>query len=119
MTRAARVLFWLTLLGVAFVTLAPIEYRPATGLPAQVERFGAFLLVTGPLMIAYPRHRLAGVCALVIAAGVLEILQDIVPGRHGRLHDFEAKAAGVLAGAITGLVAGALIRRVARLRDGT
>ena len=112
MRKAARLLFWVSLLAVAFVTLAPIEFRPVTGFPPQVERFGAFLVIAVPLMIGYPRYRLLGLCGLVLAAGMLEVGQNLVPGRHGRLHDFEAKAAGVLAGALVGLIGEALIRRV-------
>ena len=114
----ARLLSWTMLLAVAFVTLAPIEFRPETGLPPQAERFGAFLLVAISLRIAYPRHRLLGICALVIVAGMLEALQDLVPGRHGRLHDFEAKAVGVLVGAIAGFGLEALVRPVGPLHDG-
>ena len=55
------------------------------------------------MMIGYPKHRWLGFWALVIAAGALEFLQNVVPGRHGRWHDFDAKAAGVMAGALLGL----------------
>lgn len=105
MRTAGRLLFWLGLLALAFVTLAPIEFRPTTELPPQVERFGAFLAVSVPLMIGYPRHRLLGLCALLIAAGALEVFQNFVPGRHGRWPDFEAKAAGAIAGAVVTLAA--------------
>ncbi len=118
MRTAARLLFWLSLLAIGFVTLAPIEFRPITELPPQIERFGAFLAITVPLMIGYPRYRLLGLGALVIAAGMLEVFQNWVPGRHGRLHDFEAKAAGVLAGAVLGLMGEALVRLKPRNRHG-
>ena len=98
-----RILFWLGLLAIAFVTLAPIDDRPVTMLPAQVERFGAFLVISTLLALGYPRHRIAWLVGLVVVAGLLEGLQEFVPGRHGRLHDFEAKALGVVVGAILGL----------------
>ncbi len=107
-------MFWFGLLAVAAVTLAPIEFRPVTGLPPQIERFGAFLAITVPMMIGYPKHRWLGFWALVIAAGALEFLQNVVPGRHGRWHDFDAKAAGVMAGALLGLACEALRWRARR-----
>lgn len=108
----------MSLLAVAFATLAPIEYRPVTEFPPQAERFGAFLIVTISLVVGYPSYRLLGICGLVVAAAALEDLQTVFPGRHGRFFDFEAKAAGVLAGALVGMMGEALIRPKPRDRDG-
>ena len=104
MRTAIRVLFWLGFLAVAFVTLAPIDYRPVTMLPAQVERFATFLIISALLALGYPRHRMVWLLGLIAVAGLLEVLQNMVPGRHGRLHDFEAKAIGVVVGAAVGLL---------------
>ena len=104
MRTLIRGLFWLALLAVIFATLAPIDYRPVTIFPAQAERFGAFLAISILLVFAYPRQRFAWVIGLVAVAGLLEVLQNVVPGRHGRLLDFEAKAVGAMAGAIIGVV---------------
>ena len=109
--RLLRILFWLGLLGIAVATLGPIDLRPESGLPPQVERFGAYLLISLLWTLAYPRQRWAGVVVLVGVAGVLELLQELVPGRHGRLHDAEAKAAGVMAGAAVAMALAALGRR--------
>jgi VanZ family protein len=98
MRTIARALFWLTLCAVAFVTLAPLEFRPISGLPPQVERFGSYLATSLLFAVGYPRHRGLGFCALLLVAGLLEVLQELVPGRDARLIDFGAKAAGALAG---------------------
>ncbi len=103
MRRLAGVLFWLGLLGIGAATLGPIDFRPESGLPPQVERFGAFLAVSLLFTLAYPRRRVGGWLVLLLVAGLLEILQNDVPGRHGRVPDFEAKALGVLFGAAAGV----------------
>ncbi len=104
MRTVARWAFWACLLFVVVATLGPIGLRPETGLPPPVERWGGFLLIGLPLTIGYPRYRLAGLLALVLAAGGLEALQNEVPGRHGRWADFDAKTLGLLCGAALGLV---------------
>ncbi len=102
MRGIARILFWLLFLVILVATLGPLGLRPESGLPPQVERCGAFLLASFLLMLAHPRHRYAWLVGLALAAGLLEALQTLIPGRDGRLVDFEAKAAGVAAGAIIG-----------------
>ena len=102
--RSARVLFWLTLAYVAFVTLSDIAYRPETPFGPNKERFAAFALVSALLMLGYPRHRLMWLLGLVAVAGLLEAGQELVPGRHGRVHDFEVKALGAFAGAAAAVV---------------
>jgi hypothetical protein len=98
MQTIARVCFWAVSSAVAFATLSPAGLRPLTGLPPQLERFGAFLIAGGLLSAAYPRCRIYGGAALVGAAAVLEAMQGLVPGRDARPIDFGAKAAGALAG---------------------
>ena len=113
--RAARVLFWLTLAYVAFVTLSPIDLRPETALGPNKERFLAFAVVSVFLTLGYPRHRLAWIVGLAAMAGLLEASQNLVDGRHGRWHDAEVKVGGVAAGAVLALalerVAGVKRRR--------
>ena len=101
----ARVLFWLVMLYIAFVTLSPIQLRPETGLPAHVERFVAFATVGVLLMMAYPQHRLRWFWTLIVLAGLLEAGQHLVAGRHGRIIDFDVKAAGAVAGCCAVLAA--------------
>ena len=97
---AARVLFWLTLDSVCFVTLSPVAFRPETGFGPDKERCAAFVVVSALPMLGYPRHRLAWFLGLVALAGLLEASQNLVGGRHGRWHDVEVKAAGAAAGAV-------------------
>ena len=101
---AARLLFWLTLAYVAFVTLSPIGDRPVTPFGPQAERFSAFLVVSALLMVGYPTHRLRCFWALAAVAALLEAGQNLVGGRHGRVIDFDVKVCGAAAGAAAALV---------------
>ena len=104
MRMALRLMFWLTLGFIAFVTLSPIGDRPVTPFGANEERFAAFFAVSLLLMMAYPARRLTWFVLLVVGAGLLEASQNIVPGRHGRLHDFEFKTLGILCGGALGVL---------------
>ena len=102
---AARLAFWLALGAVAFVTLSPIADRPVTPFGPDVERFAAFAVLSGLLVLAYPAHRLRWFWTLVGLAALLEASQNLVGGRHGRLGDFDVKALGATMGALMALAA--------------
>jgi hypothetical protein len=90
---------WLLVLAIAVFTLAPIALRPVTGAPVSLERFAAFAAIGAAFCLGYPKHRLSIVVLLVGIVGFLEIAQNIVPGRHGRLPDSFVKTSGALLGA--------------------
>jgi hypothetical protein len=92
--RLLRVIAWALLLGIVFSTLSPIWLRPESGLPANDERFAAFLLLSFAFTLAYP-HRLLRVLFIVaVAATALEALQWLIPTRDARLHDLIVKLVG-------------------------
>lgn len=108
-----RILAWLLLLGLIFVTLSPINLRPISPLPTQLERAIALAVVGAAFALAYPR-RLLLVAALVLGATVLlEVLQLMAPSRHGRVIDVAVK----LVGAGAGIVIGWLVNRARSLRN--
>lgn len=108
---------WLLLAVVAFVTLAPIGWRPETGLSAQIERFAAFALIGLAFSVVYPR-RLWLVAFIVLGAAVaFEVTQFLVHGRHPGLRDVIAKLAGGTSGILAGWAI-SLVRRIAG-RDGS
>lgn len=101
---------WFLLAVVAFVTLAPIGFRPETGLSAQIERFAAFALIGLAFSAVYPR-RLWLVAFIVLGAAMaLEFMQFLGHSRHPGLHDVVAK----LAGGTSGILAGWMILRARR-----
>ena len=112
MTRSTglRVLAWLLLAGLIFVTLSPINLRPISPLPTQLERALALAVVGFVFALAYPRH-LWVVALLVLGSTVLlEFLQLVQPSRHGRVIDVMVK----LVGGGFGLAAGTILTRLTR-----
>ena len=94
MRRLFHAAAWLLLLGVAAVTVSPIGFRPQTGLPADVERFLGLAFVSAMFWLGYPRHRPVVVVLILSAVVTFEVLQEVIPGRHGRIQDALVKVAG-------------------------
>lgn len=92
--RIASVLAWLLLGVIAYSTLSPLDLRPHMGSSVQIERFGAFGLTGLMFAIAYPRHVLAVLAAMLAAAIGLELTQMLAADRHARLIDLAVKMAG-------------------------
>jgi VanZ family protein len=102
-----RVLAWLLVAVIAYVTLSPIEMRPVTAAPADMERFLAYTALGGAFCLGYPRQRVNVILLVVAITGLLEIGQHFAPGRHGRVQDAVLK----MAGAFFGLAAAKVIDR--------
>jgi Na+/glutamate symporter len=110
--RPLRILAWLLLAAIAFVTLSPIGLRPESGFSPNYERLFAFAAVGLAFALAYPRH-IWLVLALVLGAAVaLEVLQLVVGGRHGRFIDLVAKLLGGVVGVSAGAVAVRILGRL-------
>ena len=102
--RFARVLAWLLLAAILFVTISPIRMRPETGEPADVERLIAFAVVGFAFILGYPRHWILVVCLVVGSAFAFEAAQLLSPSRHAHLHDAAIKAIGGVGGILAGAV---------------
>lgn len=98
--QALRWLAWATLAFIAVVTLSPIEMRPVVDAnhSGHVEHFCAFALVGFLFVLAYPKRLVSIALSVILVAVALEVLQLIVPGRHGRLVDATVKCCGALTG---------------------
>jgi len=108
MQRWLRLVAWLLLAVLIFATLSPMNLRPISPLPTQLERAIALAVVGCAFAFAYPR-RLPLVVALVLGSTVLlELLQLLAPSRHGRVIDVAVKLIG---GSFGILVGSALQRR--------
>ena len=90
---------WLLVLAIVIFTAAPIAFRPVTGASVSLERFAAFAAIGTAFCLGYPRHRLQIIVLLIGMIALLEISQNYVPGRHGRLPDGLVKMSGALIGA--------------------
>ncbi|MGB3539571.1 MAG: VanZ family protein [Mesorhizobium sp.] len=102
--RFARVLAWLLLAAILFVTISPIRMRPETGEPADVERLIAFAVVGFAFILGYPRHWILVTCLVAGSAFAFEAAQLLSPSRHAHLHDAAIKAIGGVGGILAGAV---------------
>jgi hypothetical protein len=87
---------WSSIVGLAVASWTPGEYMIRTGVGGNFEHTAAYLISTLLLVSAFPRSSpltIGG--ALAVYAGILEIGQIYVPGRHSQLEDFAASCLGV------------------------
>lgn len=110
-TIALRILAWLLLGALVVVTIGPIQWRPISPLPTQVERALALMIIGFVFALAYPRRILLIAILVLGTTAILEPLQVFEPSRHGRLIDALVKLAGACLGLLTGYVANRLWRR--------
>jgi apolipoprotein N-acyltransferase len=109
-----RISAWTCLFAIAVVTLGPVGLRPESGLPPHVERFVAFALAGTLFAAAYPRYILFATVIVVGAAVLFELLQLLVPSRHGTLADASVKVTGGFVGLCAGWVVANSKRRMVR-----
>lgn len=107
-TLIARILAWAMLAALVVVTIGPIDWRPVSHLPVQLERALALALIGFVFAVGYPRHLLLVGLVVLSTTILLEVLQMVEPSRHGRLIDAAVK----LTGGVIGLAAGHLLNRV-------
>ena len=102
-------LAWLVWAGaVAAASLMParspvIEMLGRVGLNDKLEHFAAYAVLGAlPALEAFGslRQRAGVIGFVVVLGGVLEVLQNLSPGRSCDWRDFAADAAGVLAGMV-------------------
>jgi len=114
-----RAAAWLLVVAVAIFTLSPIQFRPVTGAPADIERFIAFAVISGMFCLGYPRQRSLVLIVVVGLAALLESLQHLIPDRHGEMHDFIVKGFGAIASTLIGSLVGQYTSaRTTHPRDG-
>jgi VanZ family protein len=97
-----RIIAWLLLLAAATLTVVPPLWRPVSGLGHDVEHVAMFLVLGGAFGLAYRRHAYVIGIALVVCAGMLELMQIPIPGRHARLSDFLVDALAACIGVVLG-----------------
>ena len=107
--KISRWAAWLFVAAALFLTVGPQRFRPYTGIEHDLEHFAALAVVGFAFGLGYPRLFWRSVVCAVVLAGTAETIQRWIPRRHGTLDDFLVNAAGVCAG----LVAAALVHRLA------
>lgn len=114
-----KILAWMVLVAIVFVTVSPIEWRPQDILPVDADRALACALLGGLFTLAYPRHWFRVGFVMIAGAGLIEVLQVFSPTRHARLDDALVKASGAFAGVFVSALlvnAGVYLRRYRRHR---
>ncbi len=98
--RPCRWAAWACVALLAALSLTPGEYMVRTGGPPRLEHFVAYLGTGALAAIGYRRLVALPVIGTLLCAyaGLLEIGQIWVPGRHSQFLDFVASSAGVIAG---------------------
>jgi VanZ family protein len=98
----ARLLRWATwcVIVLAILSLTPGDEMVRTGAPSELEHFAAYAGAAFIATLGYQRRvsRLQIAALLIVCAGLLELAQFWIPGRHSQAVDFAFSAAGVMAG---------------------
>jgi VanZ family protein len=104
---ALRFIAWACLIGLAVASWTP-SWTPGkemffrTGFDTRLEHVAAYLIAGIVVIIAYPRRPIWSIAAILCAyAGILELGQIYVPGRHAGMFDWLAGCSGVLTACVT------------------
>ena len=99
--RIFRVGTWVCLAVLTVLSLLPGSEIVRTGLGGYVEHFIAYAASAAIAILGYGRRRqIAIVVCFALYAGLMEYLQNFVPGRHPAIEDFAASSLGALCGAL-------------------
>src|SRR5271166_4055243 len=95
-SRLLRVAAWLSVPVLALASWTPGEDMLRTGVSGRLEHIVAYFISALLWVTGYPRGTpwVIG-SALAVYAGVLEVGQIYVPGRHSQVEDFAASCLGV------------------------
>ncbi len=99
---AMRFIAWACVIGLAVASWTPGPDIVRTGFNTRLEHMAAYLIAGIAVLVAYPRKTPWSIAALLSAyAGVLELGQMYVPGRHAALLDWLASSSGVVCACVT------------------
>jgi hypothetical protein len=114
--RLFRTLAWSLTAVAVFFTFSPVALRSAVSLNSDLERMSVVALITGAFAVGYPKHRRIIIFLIVVLIGLLELLQNVAPGRHGRMHDYFLKAVAAPIGLSVALLAETSLAWILSLR---
>ncbi len=95
-----RLLAWILVAGLIFLTIVPAPERPVTGVGHNFEHFLAFGVTAFVYFIAYPKRLIIVLTQGILFALALELLQVPLPSRHARIEDFVVDALAGCAGMV-------------------
>jgi VanZ family protein len=102
-----RFISLLGLILLVVVSIIPGSVQIRTPLPKEVEHFIAYFAVAGVVALWRPALAQAAstVVLLTLLAGMMELVQEQIPGRTGSWLDVFTSALGAIGGAAAGLFA--------------
>jgi VanZ like family len=96
----ARVITWVLGTVIVVLSLVPPGGRPETGAPHALEHFTIFWATGFAAGIGWQRKQTLVGFFLILFAGLVEIAQLFVPGRHARWSDFTVDASAAIIGLV-------------------
>jgi VanZ family protein len=96
----AKIASWTLAAAIIILSVVPPSLRPETGVPHQIEHFMMYAVTGFAFGAAYELRYATLAIFLVLFAGLVEIAQLFVPGRHARLSDFIVDALAMCVGAL-------------------
>ena len=97
-----KLIAWLCIIGLAVASWTPGQEMVRTGFNTRLEHTVAYLIAGIAAIIAYPRKPIWSITAILCAyAGILELGQIYIPGRHAAFVDWIASSGGVLCASMT------------------
>jgi len=99
-TPVLRAAAWLLILAIVVLSLSPPQFRPTTGAPHDFEHLAIFIITGLAFGLGYRCRHSYQAAGLISFAGVVEIAQFLIPGRHARLGDFFVDAASASVGSV-------------------
>ncbi len=111
MGRTFQIMAWVCVLAIGVLSLVKPSLRPVTIVPHNMEHLAIFAATGIAAGLGYPARPLRNMVLLVIFAGIVELAQLFVPGRHARVIDFVVDALSACVGA---LLAAAFVKLRAR-----
>lgn len=102
-----KVIAWICIIGLAVASWTPGQEMIRTGFNTRLEHTAAYWVAGAFVILAYPRRPIWLIAVILCTyAGVLEIGQIYIPGRHAAVLDWIASSAGVLCASLTATVFG-------------
>jgi VanZ family protein len=94
---AMRIIAWACVIGLAVASWTPGQEMVRTGFNTRLEHTTAYLMAGIAVLAAYPKKPPWLIAVLLgVYAGVLELGQMYVPGRHAAVPDWLASSGGVV-----------------------
>jgi VanZ family protein len=96
----AKIASWALAAAIIILSVVPPSLRPEAGVPHEIEHFMMYAVTGFAFGVAYELRYATLAIFLVLFAGLVEIAQLFVPGRHARLSDFIVDALAMCVGAL-------------------